>query len=564
MLLGGDALIARPGVAAGLVMRAGGCGQGERGENRDGCGADTTSLLVMAFRPTLTSEGGMVRTVKLDGYVRVSRVGGRGGESFISPEVQRAQIEGWAALRGVEIAAWHTDLDVSGGSMDRPGLNDAMRRIRDGQTGGLAVARLDRLSRAHLSEALRTVRELHELGAHLAIVDLGVDPTTPFGEFAMTLMLAMARLQRRQIGDAWSEARERAVQRGVHVASATPTGYVRGDNGRLEPHPQFASVVGSLFGLRAAGASWQQLADVLQDAGVTTPYGAKLWTTRSVQKLVCNPVYLGEARSGEFVNPAAHQALTSREVWEAAQQPRGAVSERRPQSTLNGLLRCAGCRHAMKPDTVKMRDGRRERTYRCRGRYSTGLCEDRAAVMAHLVEGHVERLLLRRVGDLEAQAHESTRDIDVLRDELRRAEHALEVFRDDPRILDALNDPAMFVAGLEKRRDAVQALRDRVSDAEARLAPAGLPVAGLAAMWPGLSVQERRQVFAAAIDAVMLRSGRTLAIQDRVVVLWRGDAPGDLPGRGRVRPVEPFVWPQSPGDMGVAGAEDREERVGGG
>jgi hypothetical protein len=35
--------------------------------------------------------------MRLDGYVRVSRVGGREGESFISPEVQRDRIAAYAA-----------------------------------------------------------------------------------------------------------------------------------------------------------------------------------------------------------------------------------------------------------------------------------------------------------------------------------------------------------------------------------------------------------------------------------------------------------------------------------
>jgi site-specific DNA recombinase len=36
-------------------------------------------------------------TLKLDGYIRVSRVGGREGEGYISPSVQRVEIEKYAA-----------------------------------------------------------------------------------------------------------------------------------------------------------------------------------------------------------------------------------------------------------------------------------------------------------------------------------------------------------------------------------------------------------------------------------------------------------------------------------
>jgi hypothetical protein len=36
---------------------------------------------------------------QLDGYIRVSKVAGREGDSYISPKVQREKIEGWAKLR---------------------------------------------------------------------------------------------------------------------------------------------------------------------------------------------------------------------------------------------------------------------------------------------------------------------------------------------------------------------------------------------------------------------------------------------------------------------------------
>jgi hypothetical protein len=57
--------------------------------------------------------------LKLDAYIRVSRVGGRSGESFISPGVQREQIEGWAKAHAA-LVTWHEpELDASGGTTAR-------------------------------------------------------------------------------------------------------------------------------------------------------------------------------------------------------------------------------------------------------------------------------------------------------------------------------------------------------------------------------------------------------------------------------------------------------------
>src|SRR5215218_9047127 len=41
------------------------------------------------------------RQLKLDGYIRVSRVGKRRGERFISPTLQRQYLVEWARWRGI-------------------------------------------------------------------------------------------------------------------------------------------------------------------------------------------------------------------------------------------------------------------------------------------------------------------------------------------------------------------------------------------------------------------------------------------------------------------------------
>src|SRR4051794_13749448 len=178
--------------------------------------------------------------MRLDGYIRVSRVNGRNGDSFISPDQQKDKITQWATLRGVEITdAWPTDLDQSGGKLSRPNFDKALERVRSGKTDGIVVAKLDRFSRAGVADALKLIETIIEAGGTVASVEEGIDPMTPTGEFTMTLFLALARMQRRQIGDQWKDAQRRAVDRGIHVASQAPTGYVRGTEGVLERHTDF-------------------------------------------------------------------------------------------------------------------------------------------------------------------------------------------------------------------------------------------------------------------------------------------------------------------------------------
>jgi hypothetical protein len=54
--------------------------------------------------------------LRLDGYVRVSRIGGRQGEGYIAVPAQREAIKRYAAELSGGIVAWHKDEDYSGGN----------------------------------------------------------------------------------------------------------------------------------------------------------------------------------------------------------------------------------------------------------------------------------------------------------------------------------------------------------------------------------------------------------------------------------------------------------------
>ncbi len=80
----------------------------------------------------------------LDIYIRVSDVRGRSGESFISPRDQEERCLALARARGYEIGEVFEELDVSGGNMRRPKLEEAIARVEAGLSAGIIVAKLDR------------------------------------------------------------------------------------------------------------------------------------------------------------------------------------------------------------------------------------------------------------------------------------------------------------------------------------------------------------------------------------------------------------------------------------
>jgi len=80
--------------------------------------------------------------VSLDAYIRVSRVGGREGDSYRSPRDQRDAIERLAAVHRLALGEVVVEEDVSGGKKpEQRGLARLVEKIESGESGGLLVWR---------------------------------------------------------------------------------------------------------------------------------------------------------------------------------------------------------------------------------------------------------------------------------------------------------------------------------------------------------------------------------------------------------------------------------------
>jgi site-specific DNA recombinase len=336
----------------------------------------------------------------LDAYVRVSRVGGREGESYITKAQQRDAIERWCGLQGYTVARWHEEEDRSGGDALRPKWNEALRRALDGEVDGVIVAKLDRFARSAV-DGLKAVTSLEDAGRTFVSVAEKFDTADPYGRFTATVFFALAELELGRIKTGWKDARERAIARGTHIGP-TPAGFSKSPEGRLEPN-EHAPAIRAAFELRAKGGSWSQIARLLTEAGVPTSRNSTRWSLKAAEKLTRNEVYLGVVRSGEFRQQDAHPAIISPALFRVVERRRETRARGRGESQgrlLSGLLRCATCGHRLTLDFT-VRSGKRYAFYRCR---NTGVCERRASIGATVVETLVvpvleERMLLHRVPD---------------------------------------------------------------------------------------------------------------------------------------------------------------------
>jgi site-specific DNA recombinase len=477
----------------------------------------------------MTPEG-----LKLDAYVRVSKVAGRSGASFISPEVQREQIGRWARAHGHTLS-WHEpELDVSGGTMSRPVFDRIRERIRSGQSDGVIVAKLDRFART-LVGALSTLEEFERHGAVLVSVAENLDLSTPMGKAFLRILLVFAELERDRISENWGAATNNAIARGIHIAKFTPVGYGRGPDKRLVPNAE-APAIREAFLMRAGHKNLTEIARRLDETAPRPNDGR--WTTSVVQRMIRNRVYLGEAYRGKAVNPDAHEALVSATEWQLANLAPVRASRRSEKpNLLGGIVRCAACRYLLAPQVYGSGRPKPTLVYRCRSLHGAGVCPEPATVARAALERYVEDAWREQVA---SQAFMVKRGSQALQDAtaaLGLAEEELAAFAADTTARRLLGEG--YHAALEARTNAVDRARVELQQAAA-LTPSAAVIEG----YDELPVQDRKRLLGSSIDAVIVKRSHYARdpIDERLTILWRGEGPQDLPRPGRDNgPIRPYV-----------------------
>jgi DNA invertase Pin-like site-specific DNA recombinase len=468
--------------------------------------------------------------------------------------VQRERIEQFASSQGHRVVAWEEDLDQPGSRYERPGFQAALAAVESGEADGVAVAALDRFARS-VPDAAVALRRLEAVGGQLVSVRDALDTSTPVGKFARTMMLALGELELDRIRENWAVARDRAIERGVHISRVPPAGYRRQDDGRLEPDPVAGPVIREVFLRRAAGASWKELCLYL-DQRLPRPNGS--WTHQTVSSIVRRRAYLGEAHQGPAVNTQAHEPLLSRAEWEAAQSRQSGPERSGDGALLAGLIRCSACGYPLS----RASDGARGYSnYRCRARHAAGLCPSPARISIARADDYVISAFLEWVEQQRIEVESSTRG-DVVETavlHLDSAEQELVAYR-DANLISVIGQQA-YVAGLTGRQRTLDQARAQLDDARRTTLP--LPVQDIPGLWPDATTAERRRFLAAAIDAVIVsratRPGRA-AFHERIGILWRGQAPTDLPGRRHAKlvPLPVPAGDERPDAVGMPSTHHRQ------
>lgn len=224
---------------------------------------------------------------KLTGYRRVSSSGQV--DSGLGLPVQEKRIRADARKRGHRIIGWETDPGITGtvDEAGRPGIMNALRAIRDGESQGIYLTDLGRLSRLlTIQEAI--LAKVWEYGGIVVTVESGEilrdDPDDPMRTAMRQMAGVFYQLDRSLVVRRLRLGREYKASIGGHACGAAPFGTVAVD-GELVPAESEAAAVSRMRELRDGGASLREIVTALESEGHQTKRGAR-WHPASVARIL--------------------------------------------------------------------------------------------------------------------------------------------------------------------------------------------------------------------------------------------------------------------------------------
>ncbi len=265
-------------------------------------------------------------------------------EAFITSQAG----EGWRQIKTA-----YDDGGFSGGSMERPGLQQLMSHIREGSIDVVVVYKVDRLTRS-LADFARMVELFDAHGVSFVAVTQQFNTTTSMGRLTLNVLLSFAQFEREVIGERIRDKVAASKRRGIWMGGTLPIGYDLRER-KLVVNESEAKNVRHIFERYLELASVRLLKGDLDRRGIVSAAkasrkgntrGGKSFSRGALYNVLSNPIYVGEIRHRNERHPGQHDAIVSRELWERVQQQLSSRAARRgegrkteaPRSPLAGKL----------------------------------------------------------------------------------------------------------------------------------------------------------------------------------------------------------------------------------
>lgn len=237
-------------------------------------------------------------------YLRKSRFDRDYAELSVEDTLKRheAILDKVAESRGYYIAKTYYEV-VSGESIAaRPEIQKLLEEVSAGIYAGVLVVDLERLARGNGADQAYISQVFQYSSTKIVTPNKTYDPCNEFDEEYFEFGLFMSRREYKTINRRLIRGRDSSASEGKYISSIAPYGYTRvklpNEKGyTLEPHPNEAPHVKTIFEMFLNHAGTKIIANYLNDNNVPTRHG-DLWTYSTISNIITNPIYMGKIRRG--------------------------------------------------------------------------------------------------------------------------------------------------------------------------------------------------------------------------------------------------------------------------
>lgn len=401
-------------------------------------------------------------------YIRVSTAMQVDGYSL---EAQKDRLTKFAEFQDMEVVREYCDAGKSGKSITgRPEFTQMLQDVADDKDGVeyILVFKLSRFGR-NAADVLNSLQYIQDFGVNLICVEDGIDSSKDSGKLTITVLSAVAEIERENILVQTMEGRKQKAREGKWNGGQAPFGYaLDSKKGMLIVNPEEAEIVKIIFNKFVnEGLGADSISNYLNQHGyVKTKYRShelNYFTRSLVRKILDNPVYIGKiaygksstekikgtrdqyhrVRNEEFLMAEGlHEAIIDLDLWEGARARREETGVKwvkthslEHEHILTGLLKCPICGVGMS-GTVRRRKNKStgeykdDFYYRCKHRKKineSDFCNCSLVLNQNELNGEVERHIMDLVN------HDDCRAYIIRRMETRVDVSSLEIEREQLR-----------------------------------------------------------------------------------------------------------------------------------
>lgn len=237
-------------------------------------------------------------------YMRVSTAMQVDGYSL---EAQKDRLIKFAEFQKMDIVREYCDAGKSGKNITgRPEFSQMLRDIADGRDGVdyILVFKLSRFGR-NAADVLNSLQHIQDFGVNLICVEDGIDSSKDSGKLTITVLSAVAEIERENILVQTMEGRKQKAREGKWNGGLAPFGYrLDSKTSTLVVEPEEAAVVKIIYEKFVhEGMGADSICSYLNQRGYAKQknreFELNYFARGLIMRVLDNPVYIGKITYGK-------------------------------------------------------------------------------------------------------------------------------------------------------------------------------------------------------------------------------------------------------------------------